>query len=128
MSKQFRLAYLRSLNAKTANSWKYIKVLFYPKIEPYQMLPFRARVDPGMIAMKGFSVFQKAPVIMEPHNQIVLSHIQDPPSEESYPFCRDAVSGFYSPNWLGNGQLRIEWKPNMVTMATSSLKDSSFKP
>ena len=46
-------------------------VLFNPYIGPYQMLPFRARVDPGEIVLKGFSVFPKAPESLEPDHQIV---------------------------------------------------------
>ena len=40
------------------------------------MLPLRARVDLGAMAMKGFSAFPKPPGL-EPHHQIVLCHIQD---------------------------------------------------
>ena len=40
-------------------------VLFNPKIGPYQVLPLRARVDLGPIAMKGCSVFPKAPALRE---------------------------------------------------------------
>ena len=40
------------------------------------MLPFRARVNLGSIAMKGYSAFPKAPALLEPHNQIVQCHIQ----------------------------------------------------
>ena len=41
------------------------------------MLPFRARVDLGIMAMKGCSAFFKAPASLEPHHQIVLCYIQD---------------------------------------------------
>ena len=47
-------------------------VLFNPLIiEPYQVLPLRARVDLGAMAMKGYSAFPKAPASLEPHHQIV---------------------------------------------------------
>ena len=46
-------------------------VLFNPKIGPNQVLPLRARVDMGAMAMKGCSAFLKAPVLLEPHHQIV---------------------------------------------------------
>ena len=46
-------------------------VLFEPLIGPYHVLPFRARVDLGAIAIKGSSAFPKAPVSQEPHHQIV---------------------------------------------------------
>ena len=42
-------------------------VLFNPLLGPYQMLPFRARVDIGAMAMKGYSAFPKAPALLEPH-------------------------------------------------------------
>ena len=57
--KQFSLAQVHSL------------VLFDPYIEPYQVLPLRARVDFGAMAIKGFSAFPKAPALLEPHHQIV---------------------------------------------------------
>ena len=41
------------------------------------MLPFRDRVDLGVMAMKGYSAFPKAPALLELHHQIVLYHIQD---------------------------------------------------
>ena len=52
-------------------------VLFNPLIGPYQVLPHRARVDLGAMAVKGCSAFPKAPVVLEPHHQIVECHIQD---------------------------------------------------
>ena len=36
-------------------------VLFDPLIRPYQVLPFRGRVDLGVMAMKGYTIFPKAP-------------------------------------------------------------------
>ena len=52
-------------------------VLFNPKPGLYQVLPFRARVDFGAMAMKEYSDFPKAPVSLEHHHQIVSCHIQD---------------------------------------------------
>ena len=46
-------------------------VLFNPLIGPYQVLPLRARVDLGAMAMKGYSAFPKAPALLESHHQIV---------------------------------------------------------
>ena len=43
-------------------------VLFNPWIGPYQMLPFRARVDLGAMEMKECSAFPKAPASLEPHH------------------------------------------------------------
>ena len=38
---------------------------------PYQVLPHRARVDLGVMAMKGYSASPKAPTLMETHHLIV---------------------------------------------------------
>ena len=46
-------------------------VLFNPSIELYQVLERRVRVDLGAMVMKGYSAFPKAPVLLEPHHQIV---------------------------------------------------------
>ena len=46
-------------------------VLFNPQTGPYQLLPLRAKVDLGAMAMKGCSVFPKAAASLEPHHQIV---------------------------------------------------------
>ena len=46
-------------------------VLFNPWIGLYQVLSLQARVDLGAMAMKGFSVFPKAPALLEPQHQIV---------------------------------------------------------
>ena len=36
----------------------------------YQGLSLRARVDLGMIAMKGYFAMPKVPALLEPHHQI----------------------------------------------------------
>ena len=41
------------------------------------MLSLQARMDQGVIAMKGYSAFPKVPVLLEPRYQIVWSHMQD---------------------------------------------------
>ena len=52
-----------------------ISHLFAPSLNvkqfylPYQALPLRVGVDLGVIAMKGYSAFAKAPVVLEPHCQ-----------------------------------------------------------
>ena len=46
-------------------------VLFNPYIGPYQVVPLRARVDLGAMAMKGYPAFHKAPALLELHHQIV---------------------------------------------------------
>ena len=35
------------------------------------------RLDMGVMSMKEYSAFPKAPALLEPHHQIVLGHIQD---------------------------------------------------
>ena len=75
------------------------------------MLPFRARVDQGAIAMKGWSAFLKAPASLEHHHPIVHCHMQDTPWVGVLPLCRGAVGVFYSPtDWayiytLGMGMI-----------------------
>ena len=64
MSKQF---YLEQLSLAEVHSL----VLFDPSIGPYQMLPLQTRVDLGVMTIKGYSAFPKAPVLPEPHDQIV---------------------------------------------------------
>ena len=44
---------------------------FNPLIVPYQVLPFRVRVDQGAILMMGYSTFPKAPELLHPRHQIV---------------------------------------------------------
>ena len=58
------------MQKKTVNS-NHRLVLFNPLIGPYQVLPLRAGVDLGAMAMKEYSAFPKAPALLEPHHQIV---------------------------------------------------------
>ena len=46
-------------------------------IGPYQVLPLRARVDLGAMAMNGYSAFSKAPALLEPPHYVVSCHKQD---------------------------------------------------
>ena len=48
------------------------------------MLPFRARVDLGVMVTKVYSAFPKAPALLEPDHQIVQCHILDT--------CRESLS------------------------------------
>ena len=50
---------------------KRLRVLFDSSIGPYQALSVQDRVDPGAMAMKGYSAFLKGPVLLRPHQQIV---------------------------------------------------------
>ena len=52
-------------------------VLFNPEKGPYQVLPRRARVDLGEMAMKGCSVFPEALALLGSHQETVSCHIQD---------------------------------------------------
>ena len=61
------------------------------------MLPFRARVDLGAMAMKSYSAFLKAPALLELHHQ----NIHDTFFRGVLPLGREAVSVFYSPSWQG---------------------------
>ena len=45
-------------------------------MRPLQVLPIRNRVDMGVMAMKGYSTFPKAPGL-KPRRQMLLSHTQD---------------------------------------------------
>ena len=40
------------------------------------MLPLRARVDLGVMAIKSYSAFPKTPALLESHHQIVWCHLQ----------------------------------------------------
>ncbi len=77
-------------------------VIFNKQIGPYQVLPFRARVDPGAMAMKGCSAFPKATASLEPHHQIIQCHIQDTCWGGVLLLCRVAVGVFYSLSRMGN--------------------------
>ena len=78
-------------------------VLFNPYIGPYQVLPRRARVDLGAMAMKGCSAFPKAPASLGPHHPIVSCHKLDTHGGGGVLLlCRGAVVIFFSPCWLGN--------------------------
>ena len=59
-----------------SHSFKCQTLLFNPLIGPYHVLPIRARVDGGAVTKKENSIFPKVPRL-EPHHQIVLSHIED---------------------------------------------------
>ena len=61
----------QSIQFSLSTEFKCQTVLFDPLIGPHQVLPLRARVDLGAIAMKGYSAFSKAQALSEPHHQIV---------------------------------------------------------
>ena len=76
-------------------------VLFDPYIGPYQVLPLWFMMDLGAMAMKGYSAFPIAPVLLEPHYQIVHCHIRTLVGEV-LPLFREAVGVFYSPSQLAD--------------------------
>ena len=47
-------------------------VLFDPQVVPYQVLPLQTRVDLGIMAMKGYSAFLRAPALLS-----YLGHMLD---------------------------------------------------
>ena len=61
---------------------------------PYRSLPLRARVDLGVMIIKGYFAFSKAIALLKPHHQIVLYHIQD---TRWGGVCRDSVYIYNSP-------------------------------
>ena len=78
MIKQFNFEAIQfSISHLFALSLKCQTVLFDPEIGPYQVLLFQARVGLGVITMKRYSTFPKAPALLEPHHQIVSCHIQN---------------------------------------------------
>ena len=60
-------------------------ILFNPKIGPHQVLPHRARVDLGAMAMRGHSVFLKAPAYWNLTIRLFSVIFQDIHCEGSYP-------------------------------------------
>ena len=52
--------------------FQYQVFLFDPQIGPYQVLLFWIRVDLGVMTIKGYSTFHKAPALLEAHHQIVI--------------------------------------------------------
>ena len=65
------------------------------------MLPLQARVDPGVMAMKEYSAFTKAPALLDPYHQAVYCHIQDTRWGGVLTFIRDSIGVFYSHSRLG---------------------------
>ena len=63
-------------------------VLFNPLIGPYQVPPRRSRVNLGVMAIKGCSIFPKAPELLGPHHQTVQCQILDTRLEGLTPLQR----------------------------------------
>ena len=60
-------------------------VLFNPQIGPYQVLPRKAGLNLGAMAMKWCSVFPKAPALLGPYHQTVLCYVQETHWGRGYP-------------------------------------------
>ena len=65
------------------------------------MLPLRARVDLGAMAMKGYSTFPKAPALQDLTIRFFSVISRTLVVGGGLPLCRGAVSVFYSPSRLG---------------------------
>ena len=83
-SKQVSFAWVRNLNVKTFQcqaiqfSMSMQFSAFWPIDRyPIKVLTLRARVELGVMAMKGYSAFPKTLALLEPHHQIVQCHTQD---------------------------------------------------
>ena len=63
----------------------------------YHVQPLLVRVDLGVIAMKDFSTFPKAPGL-KPHIQMVENHIQDICSDEGAFYSTAVMQSVYSTN------------------------------
>ena len=89
-------------------------VLFNPLIEPYQVLPRRARVDLGAMAMKECSVFTIRRFSVISRSLIAWGVL---------PLCRCAVSIFYSPSRLGKQKKTAVGRffNNKITTYTSNI-------
>ena len=66
------------------------------------MLPLQARVDLGVMAMKGYSTFPKAPALLDLTIRLFSVISRTLVGGGVLPLCRGAVGVFYSPSWLGN--------------------------
>ena len=66
---------------------------------PYQVLPLRAIVDLGVMTIKGYSAFPKAPRLeMKMKFSVMFRTLS---GSGVLPLCRDAVSAVYSLSQLG---------------------------
>ena len=74
------------------NDWS---VIFDPKIGPWQALTVQVRLDPVVIAMKGYCTFPRAPGL-EPHHQMQFTAIPWTLARSVSPLYRGTVGVFYS--------------------------------
>ena len=88
------------------------------------MLPLRAWVDLVAMAMKGYSVFPKAPALLELHHQIVSCHIQDTRWRSFTHLRRSSRCIFYRPSRLAYFRLYICVKSGRVTFRKGGFDSS----
>ena len=82
-------------------------VLFNPLIGSYQVLPLRARVDLGAMAMKGYSTFPQGSSIAGTSPSDCLVSYPGQSLGGILPLCRGAVGVFYSPPPQPTGQYSV---------------------
>ena len=65
---------------------------------PYQVLPHPVRVELGVMAMKGYFTFLKAPALREPNIRLSNVIFRTLIGGGGFlPFCRETVGVFYTP-------------------------------
>ena len=61
----------QTIQLSISTQFKCQTVLFDPEIGTYQVQPLWAKVDLGVIAIKGYSAFLQAPTLLKPHHKII---------------------------------------------------------
>ena len=106
--KQFNLAWVICLHSVLMSNGS-----FRPKDRTLSGATTPGLSGHGSDSKKEYSTCSKAPVLLEPHHQIVQCYIRKlvarlsyPLMWVSYPFCRDPVDVFYCPNRLSRKKRR----------------------
>ena len=63
------------------------------------MIPLRARMELGAMAIKGYSSFPKALALLEPYYQVVLCHILDTRWWRAYSFAEKQCVSYSPADW-----------------------------
>ena len=88
--------FLSNTNNSINNYHLFAHSLNDTEIGPCQVLPLQVWVDPGVMVLKGHSIFPKAPALLKPRHQIVYCvNIYD------IRWGRDAFGVFHSPQLTG---------------------------
>ena len=83
-----------------AHSLNVKKVLFDSMIGPYKMLTLWARLDMGAMAIKRYTIFRKAPALLEPYHHIVSCYIRTLMVDGYYPSAEMySVFSIAQDNW-----------------------------